>query len=70
MTGQSTIKVVTGLEWMMREILKGLANLAVDVSEAIREAADWKEWTDQKQSKASSEKEEYLGSVCMKLLSG
>ena len=33
MTGQSTLRVVTGLGWMMREILKGVANLAVDVSE-------------------------------------
>ena len=58
MVGQSTIKVVTGLEWMMREVLKGVANLAVDVSEATGVAADWEEWTDQVPSRKRSDKEE------------
>ena len=47
-TGQSTLRVVTGLEWTMREILKGVANLAVDVSEDTGVAADCEEWTEQK----------------------
>ena len=58
MVGQSTIKVVTGLEWMMREVLKGVANLAVDVPEATGVAADWEEWTDQVPSRKRSDKEE------------
>ena len=32
---------------MMRVILQGVANLAVDVSEDTGVAADWEEWTDQ-----------------------
>ena len=47
-TGQSMLRLVSGLECMMREILKGVANLAVDVSEDTGVSADCEEWTEQK----------------------
>jgi hypothetical protein len=43
---------------MMREILKGVANLAVDVSEATGVAAVWEKLTDQQPSRVRSEKKE------------
>ena len=42
----------------VRAVNKGVANLAVDVSEDTRAAADWEEWTDQKPVRQRSEKEE------------
>ena len=41
-TGQSLI-----LEWMCRDILKGVANLAKDVADDMGVAANWVVWTDQ-----------------------
>jgi hypothetical protein len=45
---------------MMREILKRVANLAVDVSQTIEVAADWEEWTAKQPSRVRTEKEKFL----------
>ena len=41
---QSRVKVFTGLEWMMREILKGLAHTAVELSTLTKGADQWEQW--------------------------
>ena len=43
-TGQSELRVVSGLE--CREILKGVANLAVEVAGNLEAAGDWEEWVE------------------------
>ena len=41
---QSKLIFHSGLEWCMREILKEVANLSVEVSSASREATEWEAW--------------------------
>ena len=38
---QTTVKTVTGIEWMSRMILRGVADRAVDLTEWVREASSW-----------------------------
>ena len=42
--GQSRIVFHSGLEWCMRDILKGVANLAVKVATASKEAVSSEVW--------------------------
>ena len=42
--GQSRIAFHSGLEWCVRDILKGVADLAVEVATAGREAMTWEVW--------------------------
>ena len=47
---QIKVKVFTGLEWMMREILKEVAHAVIDMS-TLTEGADlWEEWIDNNSS--------------------
>ena len=41
---QSKLKFISGLEWCMREILKEVANLSVEVSMASKAATEWDVW--------------------------
>ena len=43
-TGQAKLKVFSGLEWLSREVLKEVANSAVDIAEMLEEAKEWEEW--------------------------
>ena len=42
--GQSRIVFHIGREWCMRDLLKGVVNLAVEVATASREAMAWEVW--------------------------
>ena len=51
---QSRIKVYTGLEWALREIVKDVAHLAAEVSMSGEEARGWEEWEGGEEIAASS----------------
>ena len=64
--GQAKLKVFTGLEWLSREVLKEVANKAVEISEMLEEAKERKEWEveeDAQVSRRSEEEERYLWSM-------
>ena len=61
--GQAKLKVFSGLEWLSREILKEVANNAVDIAEMLEEAKKWEEWEgkeDAQMPRRSEEEENYL----------
>ena len=41
---QSRMKVFTGLEWMVREIIKEVAHAVIDMSTLTEGADQWEEW--------------------------
>ena len=43
-TVQARVKVYTGVEWMMRELLKECANSAVEIASITEGVAAWEEW--------------------------
>ena len=53
-TGQSRILFHSGLEWCMREILKSVADLAVETSTACSTAKGWEVWEGEEQEKEPS----------------
>ena len=42
--GQARQKVFSGLDWLSREVLKEVANKAVELSEMLKEAKEWEDW--------------------------
>ena len=60
---QTTIEVMalTGLEWMSRMIIKGVADRAVELSELVKASESWEDWVEEEereQESLRSEKEE------------
>jgi hypothetical protein len=41
---QATIKVYTGVEWMMRELIRECTNKAVELVDLTEGAEQWEEW--------------------------
>ena len=56
--GEQEIRVISGMEWVCREILKGVANSAVEAATSTEAAATLKEWTDYRPVRTRSAKEE------------
>ena len=52
--GQSRILFHSGLEWCMREIMKSVADLAVETSTACSTAKGWEVWEGEEQEKEPS----------------
>ena len=61
---QTTVKTVSGVEWMSRMLLKELADSAVDRAEWVKEASSWEEWREEEvteqESKRSVQEERWL----------
>ena len=64
--GQAKLRIFSGLEWLSREVLKEVANKAVERSEMLEEAKEWEEWEGEEDAKVprrSEEEERYLWSM-------
>ena len=57
-TGQGKMTVFTGVEWLCRDVLKEVANSAVDNSDWAKVAEGWEEWIEDDEIGKSSEREE------------
>ena len=54
-SSQSKLKVFSGLEWMMRELLKEVAHAVIEISDLIEGAGQWEEWEESSHSQQRSE---------------
>ena len=64
--GQAKLKVFSGLEWLSREVLKDVANKAVELSEMMKDAKEWEDWDGEEATlvpRRSEEEEKYLWSM-------
>ena len=57
-TTQQEIRVISGIEWVCRELLKEVANTAVEVATSTEAAADLEEWNEGRPMRTRSAKEE------------
>ena len=63
-TEQGKLNVFTGVEWLCRDVIKEVANSAVDISDWSKVAEEWEEWKEDDErgqiSKRSEREEKFL----------
>ena len=55
---QTKLKVFSGLEWMMRELLKEVAHTVIEMSSLTEGAEQWEEWSESSQSPTPQRRED------------